>query len=74
MSTARPAAIAIAAHPDDIEYVMAGTLLLLKEAGWDIHYFNLSSGNCGSLEMTPEETARVRRLEASQAVQIFGET
>ena len=26
-------AIAIAAHPDDIEFQMAGTLLLLKEAG-----------------------------------------
>jgi LmbE family N-acetylglucosaminyl deacetylase len=74
MSSSRPAAIAIAAHPDDIEYVMAGTLLLLKEAGWDIHYFNLSSGNCGSLEMHPEETAQVRRLEAVQAAQILGAT
>ena len=41
-------AIAIAAHPDDIEFYMAGTLLLLKQAGWKIHYLNLSSGNCGS--------------------------
>ena len=43
-----PSAIAIAAHPDDIEFLMAGTLLLLAQAGWDIHYFNLSTGNCGS--------------------------
>ena len=27
-------AIAIGAHPDDIEFYMAGTLLLLKKAGW----------------------------------------
>ena len=30
----KPVAIAIAAHPDDIEFVMAGTLCLLREAGW----------------------------------------
>ena len=43
-----PNALAIAAHPDDIEFMMAGTLLLLKERGWEIHYFNLSTGNRGS--------------------------
>lgn len=67
-----PRAIAIAAHPDDIEYVMAGTLLRLTEAGWEIHYLNLSSGNCGSLTMNREETARVRRLEAIRAAEILG--
>ncbi|MDQ6630443.1 MAG: PIG-L family deacetylase, partial [Verrucomicrobiota bacterium] len=30
-------AFAIAAHPDDIEFMMAGTLLLLKNAGYEIH-------------------------------------
>jgi LmbE family N-acetylglucosaminyl deacetylase len=43
-------AIAIAAHPDDIELTMVGTLLLLKKAGYEIHYMNLSGGNCGSTE------------------------
>ena len=47
-----PSALAIAAHPDDIEFVMAGTLLQLREAGWEIHYFNLSSGNMGSTVMS----------------------
>ena len=45
-------ALAIAAHPDDIEFVMAGTLVLLREAGWTIHYFNLSTGNLGSSVMS----------------------
>ena len=44
----RSIALAIFAHPDDIEYFGAGTLLLLKEAGFETHYFNLSTGNCGS--------------------------
>jgi LmbE family N-acetylglucosaminyl deacetylase len=62
-----PCALAIAAHPDDIEFVMAGTLLLLRDAGWEIHYLNLSSGNLGSLTRTPAQTARVRRREAQAA-------
>jgi N-acetylglucosamine malate deacetylase 1 len=66
-----PTVLAIAAHPDDIEFVMAGTLLLLKGAGWDVHYLNLSSGNLGSLTMPPSETARVRRREAQAAAKIL---
>ena len=45
----KPVAMAIAAHPDDIEFVMAGTLCLLREAGWATHYLNVSSGSGGSL-------------------------
>lgn len=67
-----PAALAIAAHPDDIEFVMAGTLLLLADAGWAIHYLNLSSGNLGSLRRSPAETARVRRREAQAAARVLG--
>ena len=67
-----PSALAIAAHPDDIEFVMAGTLLRLREAGWDIHCFNLSSGNLGSTVMSAAETARVRRREAQAAAKMLG--
>jgi LmbE family N-acetylglucosaminyl deacetylase len=69
-----PAALAIAAHPDDIEFVMAGTLLLLAGAGWDIHYLNLSSGNLGSMVTKPRKTARIRREEARTAAQVLGAT
>jgi LmbE family N-acetylglucosaminyl deacetylase len=67
-----PRALAIAAHPDDIEFVMAGTLLLLREAGWEIHYLNLSSGNLGSMSMDGFRTARIRRVEAQAAAEILG--
>ncbi|MBI3414401.1 MAG: PIG-L family deacetylase [Verrucomicrobia bacterium] len=66
-----PIAIAIAAHPDDIEFRMAGTLLLLKQAGWETHYLNLSSGNCGSVKLNSTETARRRRAEAQHAAKIL---
>jgi LmbE family N-acetylglucosaminyl deacetylase len=44
-----PSALGIATHADDIDFVMAGTLLRFKARGWDVHYFNLSTGNCGSV-------------------------
>jgi len=68
----RSTALAIFAHPDDIEYFGAGTLLLLKQAGFEIHYFNLSTGNCGSVEMDAEETRRTRLAEAQKAASILG--
>src|SRR5436190_5416648 len=68
----RTSAIAIVAHPDDIEFVMAGTLLLLKQRGWDIHYFNLSTGNCGSVRHSANSTRRLRLAEAKQAAKILG--
>ena len=67
-----PTAIAIAAHPDDIEFQMAGTLLLLKNAGWEIHYFNLATGNGGSTVHGPDETAAIRREESIEAASILG--
>ena len=69
-----PAVLAIAAHPDDIEFVMAGTLLLLGAEGWELHYLNLSTGNLGSTTMGPAQTARVRRKEAQAAARTLGAT
>jgi N-acetylglucosamine malate deacetylase 1 len=69
-----PSAIAITAHPDDIEFIAAGTLLLLKEAGWDIHYFNLCSGNGGSVQHDGQTTARIRLAEAQEAARLLGAT
>ena len=70
----KPSAIAIAAHPDDIEFLMAGTLTLLGEAGWDIHYFNLSTGNCGSATIPASKLRRLRRAEAKRAAVRLGAT
>lgn len=64
--------IAIAAHPDDIEFYMAGTLLLLKEAGYETHYLNIATGNCGSLEYNSAKARKVRAKEAREAAKILG--
>jgi len=65
-------ALAIAAHPDDIEFVMAGTLLLMRAAGWEVHYLNLAHGDLGSTTMAGQECARVRRKEAQAAARLLG--
>lgn len=67
-----PVALAIAAHPDDIEFLMAGTLVLLGRAGWETHYHNVASGNCGSLQYRAAQTRRVRRREAQEAARRLG--
>jgi len=72
MANMKPSAIAIFAHPDDIEFVAAGTLLLLRQRGWETHYLNVSTGNCGSLEFNPAKTRRVRLQEAKDAAKILG--
>ncbi len=69
-----PTALALFAHPDDIEFVAAGTLLMLQARGWQIHYMNLCNGNGGSLEMDAEETARKRLEEAQEAARILNAT
>lgn len=65
-------AIAIAAHPDDIEFMMAGTLILLKNVGYETHYMTLSDGNCGSLHHDSETTSRIRIEESKRAAKILG--
>jgi N-acetylglucosamine malate deacetylase 1 len=67
-----PSVLAIAAHPDDIEFVMAGTMLLLAKQGWDLHYLNVADGSKGSAVTGCEETARVRLIEAQQAANMLG--
>ncbi len=68
----KPTVIAIAAHPDDIEFTMAGTLLLLREAGWRTHYLNVSSGSGGSLVHGPAALRRIRRREGRASAALLG--
>jgi LmbE family N-acetylglucosaminyl deacetylase len=63
---------AFSCHPDDIEFMMGGTLFLLKRAGCALHYMNLANGNCGSTELGLAETAATRRGEAQAAAALLG--
>jgi len=65
-------AFAVAAHPDDIEFVMAGTLILLKQAGYEIHYMNIANGCCGTMHHSKEDIIRIRRQESINAAASIG--
>ena len=66
------AVLAVFAHPDDIEFVAAGTLLLLAQSGWQTHCLTLSGGDCGSLTEDRDQTRRIRTAEARAAAAILG--
>jgi LmbE family N-acetylglucosaminyl deacetylase len=72
MSSVRKRAFAVAAHPDDIEFVMAGTLILLGEAGYELHYMNIANGCCGSTTQSAQHTADRRAREALAAADSIG--
>ena len=51
---------------------MAGTLLLLRRAGWETHYLNVGNGCCGSVKFNANKTRAVRRAEARSAAKVLG--
>jgi LmbE family N-acetylglucosaminyl deacetylase len=68
-------ALAVLAHPDDAEFLCAGTLIrLARERGWSIHIASMTPGDCGSAEYSAEEIARIRRTEGAAAAARIGAT
>lgn len=65
-------AFAIVAHPDDIEFQMAGTLILLGRVGFEIHYLNVANGSCGTGELSMDEIISKREKEAKAACASIG--
>jgi N-acetylglucosamine malate deacetylase 1 len=64
--------LALHAHPDDLEFLAAGTLALLAAAGHSITMASMTGGDCGSREHGPDELARIRRGEAAAAAKLIG--
>jgi LmbE family N-acetylglucosaminyl deacetylase len=67
-------AMVIAAHPDDIEFVVAGTAAKWARAGTAVEYVLVTSGDAGSHTpgVTREEVARIREKEQLAAAQVAG--
>jgi LmbE family N-acetylglucosaminyl deacetylase len=63
---------AIGSHPDDLEFMMGGTLLLLKDRGCALHYLNIANGSCGTQVHPKEEIIRIRREEGIRAAGYLG--
>lgn len=63
--------LAFMAHPDDAEFLCAGTLARLKKQGFQIHIATMTAGDGGSAELPNEEIARIRYDEAEQAAALL---
>jgi N-acetylglucosamine malate deacetylase 1 len=65
-------AVAIVAHPDDVEFMMGGTLLNLVDRGWQTHYVTLANGSYGSTTLSETEISAVREQEAKRGAAALG--
>ena len=67
-------AMFIFAHPDDIEFGVAGTAARWARAGCRVVYVVITDGNVGSHEagMTAERLAQIRRAEQTAAGEVAG--
>jgi len=67
-------AMAINAHPDDIEFTCAGTLARWVKAGTRVIYVLCTSGDVGIDEagMTREKATQIREAESLEAARIAG--
>lgn len=69
-------ALVVGAHPDDIEFGIAGTVARWVDEGWDVRYVIVTSGQRGvqDIDADPEAFGRVREAEARDAAAAVGVT
>jgi LmbE family N-acetylglucosaminyl deacetylase len=66
--------LAVVAHPDDAEFLCAGTLALFHQIGWSIHMATMTAGDCGSKELNKEQISEIRKNEAAKSASILNAT
>jgi N-acetylglucosamine malate deacetylase 1 len=64
--------LALFAHPDDAEFLAAGTLALLAERGAKVSIVTMTAGDCGSTILPAAKITRIRRREAASAARLIG--
>ena len=67
-------ALAISAHPDDLEYGGAAAVAAWTAAGKEVAYLLVSKGEAGIDSMAPDECARVRMAEQRDSAAVVGVT
>jgi LmbE family N-acetylglucosaminyl deacetylase len=66
--------LALFAHPDDAEFLCAGTLALLADRGASVHITTMTAGDCGSTVLPAARISGIRQREAERAAQMIGAT
>jgi LmbE family N-acetylglucosaminyl deacetylase len=70
----RKVALSFLAHPDDAEILCAGTLIRLRDAGWEVHIATATPGDCGTMDRNRWEISSVRTQEGAAAAKMIGAT
>lgn len=65
-------ALAVVAHPDDLEYGMASAIARWTQQGKAITYLLVTRGEAGIAGMSPETCAPVREAEQRQSAAVVG--
>src|SRR5688572_18470188 len=58
--------LAFGCHPDDVEFMCAGTLALLARHGCEIHIASMAGGEMGSSTL-PRQAIHAQRMEEARA-------
>lgn len=64
--------LCIAAHPDDIEILCAGTLIRYAQEGHQVTMAVFTSGNMGDAVIEPERLGKTREAESRAAAALIG--
>jgi LmbE family N-acetylglucosaminyl deacetylase len=67
-------ALVVAAHPDDIEYGLAGAVASWTSSGKEVHYLLATRGEAGMAGVPPEEAGPVREEEERRSAAVVGVT
>lgn len=65
-------ALAVVAHPDDLEYGAAAAIARWTDQGKEIAYCLVTSGEAGIDTLAPDECARVRQEEERRSAAVVG--
>src|SRR4051812_12585423 len=70
----RKVALSFLAHPDDAEILCAGTLIRLRDAGWEVHIATATPGDCGTMTENRWDISSIRTKEGAAAATSIGAT
>ena len=65
-------ALAVAAHPDDLEYGAASAIARWTSQGKEVGYLMVTKGEAGIDSMHPDETGRLRMQEEINSARVVG--
>jgi N-acetylglucosamine malate deacetylase 1 len=63
--------LALFAHPDDVEFLCAGTLAHLAGRDLKIHIATMTAGDCGSTVLSAAKISKIRRGESRRAAKLI---